>query len=192
MRQFIKKLPVYQVLRGVAILSLVFFVMFNGVIIYDKFGNYANKLDLFITATRESVFVYIFIYALFLGLYIDHRLLYISTIILFFFSAIASYNIYFFASYPSVASIKHSLDSGISDSLAHIHIKMVLWLIFSTFVAWYAVYTYNAKANNFFIRLLMALCLFASLYHIVDPEYHIINHYLPFRLVNSFCLYLGG
>jgi hypothetical protein len=183
-----------ELLKNVAIFSLIYQILFNIQLLYYFFWNsnisVTNNL---INSGYYFLYSFIGVYVLFLGLAISRIVNFFSIIFLFISGAISSYYFYTTKTEASYLIVGQLLNSHIINLLFDINfvgIYFYIWLVISFGALFCTIKIFGLKVSEtYFMKAISFICLIIAAFNIVHPAMLEIYNSNPFNYLNSIFLH---
>lgn len=181
-------------IRISAIYAMLYMMLFNSAVVAHKFSYYkAGGVRAILELSKDFVYIYIALFIFFFGLTINHTLFYFAVTLLFVTGALASYYLYFFQIIPTKEVVGALFTTHFEELFEIISTRLLIWLIFSVFIAVYTIKHFGINNTKlFFTKLLSAACLFVIINAIISPPYKVLNGYFPIQYLHSAYSYFMG
>ena len=186
MKPSLPQLDTY-VLKQAFILTLVYFLLFDTSILLYKYDHYkAGKELAYAELFKESCYVFIMIFASFVGFSINNILLKIYAFFLYATGAMVSYYVYALKIIPNKQIVKSFFDVESVETYEHVSIKLIAWILLGCSVCIYILRKYNAKdPTGGFSKFLCFVLLFVSVANIATPFYRVFTSHLPVNYLHN-------
>ncbi|MCC8417275.1 MAG: sulfatase-like hydrolase/transferase [Rickettsia endosymbiont of Bryobia graminum] len=183
----------HKLIKLSLILGLIYFMLFNTIVLAHKFGYYkATALKAIVELSKDAIYIYGFTVIIFLGLTINRLAFIIGSIFLFITGAIASYYLLYFKIPPSKEVMVSFFSTHFNELYELTSIKLLVWLAFSLFACIYSIKHFSFTNSKLFTaKLLSATCLLITINNIITPQFKILNSYFPIQYLHNSYLYLS-
>ncbi len=193
--KFIRKHLDIDLLRISLVFAFIYTLLFNSAVIIHRFEYYNISVwRAVLELGKDSIYIYLSLFILFLGLTIHRLVFVIGALFLFVTGAIASYYLYLFKISPTKEVMEAFFCSDVNEIYELVSAKLVIWLIFSLFVCVYTIRHFNIQNAKLLVtKLLSAICLLLTINSVIAPHYKVLNNYFPIQyLHNSFLFFSNG
>ncbi len=176
-----------SVLKQAFMLTLGYFLLFDASILLYKYDHYKAGHSLaYAELFKESCYVFLMIFAGFVGFSINNILLKIYAFFLYASGAMVSYYIYAQKILPNKHIVKAFFDVESVAAYEHVSIKLIAWILIGCAVCVYILRKYNANdPNSNFSKFLCFVLLFASIANIATPFYRVFTSHLPINYLHN-------
>ena len=193
MVKFIKQRLDIDAIRLASVLALLYFTLFNSAVLIYKFTSYkATIFSSLFKLGKESIFVCIALFIIFLGLTIYRKLFIFSAIFLFLTGALASYALYMHGVIATEKILSEFYKSSFSGITGLLSIRLLVWLVFCSGVLFYSLKYFRPSKNEsgFLMKLISAVCLLVTVNNIISPQLALLGDYFPLQYLHSNYMYL--
>ena len=168
-------------------MATLYCLLFNTPVFLNNFKHYDTSLiGNIVESCKDFILVYSFLFIMFFGLTIHRKVFIVSTFALFTSGAVASYNLFFYYNVPSKENVRYFFSIDPSKIAQYLSVRLIIWIIFSIFVAIYTMRHFKVETTSlFFSRLLSALCLLFTLNCITVPPYKLLKTYFPISYLSN-------
>ena len=176
-----------SILKQAFILTLVYFLLFDTSILLYKYDHYKAGHSLaYIELFKESCYIFLMIFAGFIGFSINNILLKIYAFFLYASGAMVSYYIYALKILPNKQIVKAFFDAESIEAYEHISIKLIAWILITCSICIYILRKYNTKdPASSFSKFLCFILLFGSIANIATPFYRVFVSHLPINYLHN-------
>jgi glucan phosphoethanolaminetransferase (alkaline phosphatase superfamily) len=192
MLKLIQKQLDTKLVKTALIFAIVYFLLFNSAVLIYKFDYY--KISFFsacIELFKDFIYIYISLFIIFFGLTIHRIFFIVGTIFLFISGSVASYYLYCFKITPTKEVIEAFFCTSINEAYELVSTKLIIWMVFSLFVALYTIKHFAVHNTKLFVtKLLSAVCILIMINNIILPQYKILNSYFPIQYLHNSYLYI--
>ena len=176
-----------SVIKQAFILSIVYFLLFDTSILLYKYDHYkAGEEIAYAELFKESCYVFLMIFASFVGFSINSILLKIYAFFLYASSALVSYYIYSLKILPNKQVVKAFFDVESVEAYEIVSIKLIAWILAACAICIYLLRKYNAKdPSSGLSKFICFVLLFASIANVITPFYRLFSTYLPVNYMHN-------
>jgi glucan phosphoethanolaminetransferase (alkaline phosphatase superfamily) len=175
------------------IFAIIYFLLFNSAVLAYKFGYYkADFLKAILELAKDSIYIYLSLFIIFLGLTIHRLVFIIGTIFLFITGAIASYYLHFFHISPTTEMMGTFFSTDPNELYEIVSVKLIIWLTFCLAIAIYSLKYFSPPSKKLFVaNLLSATCLLITINNIITPQFKLLKNYFPIQYLHNSYIYLS-
>lgn len=188
----LKKQLEFERLRSVALISLVYCVLFNSAVVLYKFDYLqATFLAAIIELVKQFFYSYVAAFIMFLGFNITPWMFVFASYVLFLTSAPLSFYLYAYKVVPNYDVIKSAFDTNAQEAWELMSFPVLLWVAVCAAICWHFVKKCTVKSPLLFtMKVITTICFIFTLYNFTSPVYKVLGDYFPTQYVNSSYRYM--
>jgi glucan phosphoethanolaminetransferase (alkaline phosphatase superfamily) len=194
MIKFIQKQLDISLIKTSMMFALIYMLMFNMSVILYKYGYYkASFFSAIFELLKQFIYAYIAAFVFFFGLSIHRVLFIVGSIFLFLTGAIASYYLFYLGIAPTGKMMPAIYGSQMSEISELVSTRISIWIIFSLSICIFGIKHFNPQTTkSFFLKILMAVCLFLAINNIISPQFKVLKTYFPIQYLHNSYVYFFG